>query len=183
MIAAVGKRLRAKMRGVDVLGRFSGNKFGVVLHKCTPDDMRIAAERLLAGVRDDVVQTKAGPVAVTVTIGGVVAPRHARTVEEILARAQEALNAAKAKRRGSFLAYRPNIEREEQRRQNQRTSDEIVGALNEQRVLLAFEPVVDTRESQGRVPRVSDAHPSHRRHDRRPRSTSSRSPNTSASCG
>ena len=35
--------------------------------------------------------TAAGPVAVTVTIGGVTAPRHARTVPEILARAQDAL--------------------------------------------------------------------------------------------
>ena len=49
------------------------------------------------------------------TIGGVVAPRHARNVEEVLSRAHEALNAAKSKRRGSFQAYRPNIEREEQR--------------------------------------------------------------------
>ena len=45
VIAAVGKRLRAKMRGADVLGRFSGNKFGIVLHKCTLDDMRTAADR------------------------------------------------------------------------------------------------------------------------------------------
>ena len=58
--------------------------------------------------RDDVVQTTAGPVAVTVTIGGVTAPRHARNVDEVLARAQEALDSAKAKRRGSFLAYQPN---------------------------------------------------------------------------
>jgi diguanylate cyclase (GGDEF)-like protein len=144
VIAAVGKRLRAKMRGKDVLGRFSGNKFGVVLNKCTFEDLRIAAERLLSGVRDDVVQTKAGPVAVTATIGGVVAPRHARTVEEILGRAQEALNAAKGKRRGSFLAYRPNIEREERRQQNRRASDEIISALNERRVLIAFEPIVET---------------------------------------
>ena len=62
-----------------MLGRFSGNKFGIVLNNCTPDDMAMAAERLLAGVRDDVVQTAPGPVAVTVTIGGVTAPRHART--------------------------------------------------------------------------------------------------------
>jgi diguanylate cyclase (GGDEF)-like protein len=148
VIAAVAKRMRAKMRGADVLGRFSGNKFGVVLNKCTFEDMNIAAERLLAGVRDNVVQTKAGPVAVTATIGGVVAPRHARSVEEILSRAQEALNAAKAKRKGSFLAYRPNIEREERRKENQRQSDEIVSALNERRVLMAFEPVVLTRSRE-----------------------------------
>jgi EAL domain-containing protein (putative c-di-GMP-specific phosphodiesterase class I) len=84
-------------------------------------------------------------VAVSVTIGGVVAPRHARTVDEILARAQEALNAARAKRRGSFMVYRPNIEREAQRQQNLRYGDEIIAALNERRVMIAFEPVVETR--------------------------------------
>ena len=101
-IGAVAKRLRAKMRGGDQLGRFSGNKFGIILNNCTPDDMEKAAERLIAGVRDDVVRTAAGPVAVTVTIGGVTAPRHASNVQEILARAQETLDRAKAKRPGSY---------------------------------------------------------------------------------
>ena len=88
--------MRSRMRGKDTLGRFSGNKFGIVLRDCTPDDMAIAAERLLAGVRDEMVPTSAGPIAVTVTIGGVTAPRHARSVAEVLARAQETLDAAKS---------------------------------------------------------------------------------------
>ena len=147
-IGAVAKRLRTKMRGGDELGRFSGNKFGIILNNCTPDDMNKAAERLVAGVRDDVVRTSAGPVAVTVTIGGVTAPRHAGNVQEILARAQETLDRAKAKRLGSFQVYRPNVEREALRRDNVRAADEIVTALNERRILLAFEPVVDTATRQ-----------------------------------
>jgi diguanylate cyclase (GGDEF)-like protein len=143
-IASVAKRLRAKMRGGDQLGRFSGNKFGVILNNCTPEDMEKAAERLIAGVRDDVVRTGAGPVALTVTIGGVTAPRHAANVPEILARAQETLDRAKTKRLGSFQIYRPNIERETLRRENVRAADEIVNALNERRILLAFEPVAET---------------------------------------
>jgi diguanylate cyclase (GGDEF)-like protein len=145
VIAEVAKRIRADLRGVDSLGRFSGNKFGVVLTNCTPEDMAVAADRLLAAVRDEVVQTSAAPVAITATIGGVAAPRHARTVDEILARAQESLDAAKAKRRGSFFAYRPSVEREAMRRENARATDEIVTALNERRILLAYEPVVEAR--------------------------------------
>jgi diguanylate cyclase (GGDEF)-like protein len=144
VISAVARRLRAKMRGGDSVGRYSGNKFGVILKTSTPDDIATTADRLLAGVRDDVVQTQSGPVAVTVTIGGVNAPRHARTLHEVLARAQEALDAAKMKRRGSFHAYRPNVEREVVRRQNVRSSEEIVRALNEHRIAIAFEPVVAT---------------------------------------
>jgi diguanylate cyclase (GGDEF)-like protein len=147
-IGAVAKRLRAKMRGGDQLGRFSGSKFGIVLNNCTPDEMEKAAERLVAGVRDDVVRTGAGPVALTVTIGGVTAPRHASTVQEILARAQETLDRAKAKRLGSFQVYRPNVEREALRRDNVRAADGIVSALNERRILLAFEPVVEAATLQ-----------------------------------
>lgn len=144
VIASVGRRLRSRMRGGDVLGRFSSNKFGVVLNTCTPDDLAMAADRFLAAVREDVVQTNNGPVAATITIGGVAAPRHARTVAEILAHAQESLDSAKAKRRGSFVAYRPNIEREAVRKENVRSTDKIVAALNERRILLAFEPLVRT---------------------------------------
>jgi diguanylate cyclase (GGDEF)-like protein len=142
VIGAVAKRVHSQMRGKDTLGRFSGNKFGVVLRDCTPDDLTIAAERFLAAVRDEMVPTAAGPVAVTVTIGGVTAPRHARSVAEVLSRAQETLDAAKGRRRGSFLAYRPNIEREALRRENVRATDEIVAALNERRIFLAYETIV-----------------------------------------
>jgi len=144
VIGAVGKRIRGLMRGKDTLGRYAGNKFGIVLRDCTPDDMAIAAERLLAGVRDEMLPTAVGSIAATVTIGGVTTPRHARIIAEVLARAQDALDTAKGKRRGSFLAYRPNIERETQRRENVRATDEIVAALNERRIFLAYEPVVTT---------------------------------------
>jgi diguanylate cyclase (GGDEF)-like protein len=148
VIAGIGKRVRSQLRGKDHLGRFSGNKFGVILHNCTPDDMNVAAERLLAGARDEVVQTSIGPVAVTVTISGVTAPRHARNVAEVLARAQDSLVSAKAKRRGSFQAYRPNPERDAQRQENVRATDEIIKALNERRVFLVYEPIVEIGSRQ-----------------------------------
>jgi diguanylate cyclase (GGDEF)-like protein len=148
VIGVVAKRIRSRMRGKDSLGRFSGNKFGLVLRDCTPDDMAIAADRLLACVRDEMVPTTAGPIAVTVTIGGVTAPRHARGLAEVLARAQETLDTAKGKRRGSFLAYRPNIEREALRRENVRATDEIVAALNERRIFLAYETVAAAASRQ-----------------------------------
>ncbi len=148
VIAAVAKRLRSRMRGKDTLGRFSGNKFGLVLRDCTPDDMAVAAERMLAAVRDEMVPTSAGPISVTVTIGGVTAPRHARSVAEVLARAQESLDAAKVRHRGSFQAYRPNVEREAMRRDNVRATDEIVAALNERRIFLAYETVAAAADRQ-----------------------------------
>ncbi|MBY0382144.1 MAG: bifunctional diguanylate cyclase/phosphodiesterase [Xanthobacteraceae bacterium] len=142
VITEVAHRIRARLRNVDVLGRFSGNKFGLVLKNCTADDMQIAAERFLAGIRDEVVPTKLGPVSLTASIGAISLPRHGRSTEEVTSRAQEALDTAKSRRRGSFMAWRPNVERETQRQVNIRVTDEIVTALNERRIVLAFEPVV-----------------------------------------
>jgi diguanylate cyclase (GGDEF)-like protein len=78
VITAVAKRIHSQLRAKDHLGRYSGNKFGLILNNCTIEDMRVAAERVLATTRDQVVSTSVGPVAVTVTVGGITAPRHAR---------------------------------------------------------------------------------------------------------
>ena len=149
VILDVAKRIRARLRGGDVLGRFSGNKFGLVLKNCTVDDMNVAAERFLAGVRDEVVPTRSGPVSVTVSIGAVALPRYARNTDEAINRAHETLDAAKRRRAGSFAAWRPNAERDAQRRVNIRVTDEIVTALNERRIVLAYEPVVKAAARDG----------------------------------
>jgi diguanylate cyclase (GGDEF)-like protein len=143
VISEVAARIRARLRGGDVLGRFSGNKFGLVLKNCTVDDMTVAAERFLAAIREEVVPTKSGPVSVTASIGAISVPRYARSADEAINRAQETLNASKTRRAGSFSLWRPNVERDAQRRVNIRVTDEIVTALNERRVTMAFEPVVD----------------------------------------
>ncbi|MGA2997779.1 EAL domain-containing protein [Bradyrhizobium sp.] len=145
VISEVATRIRARLRGGDVLGRFSGNKFGLVLKNCTVDDMNIAAERFLAAIRDEVVPTKSGPVSVTASIGAVSVPRYARSADEAINRAQETLDASKSRRAGSFSLWRPNVERDAQRRVNIRVTDEIVTALNDRRIAMAFEPVIDAR--------------------------------------
>lgn len=142
VILDVAKRIRARLRGGDVLGRFSGNKFGLILKNCTVDDMNVAAERFLAGIRDEVVPTKSGPVSVTASIGAVSVPRYARNTDEAVNRAHETLDAAKQRRVGSFATWRPDAARDAQRRVNIRVTDEIVTALNERRIKLAYEPVV-----------------------------------------
>jgi diguanylate cyclase (GGDEF)-like protein len=148
VISEVALRIRARLRGGDVLGRFSGNKFGLILRNCTVDDMNVAAERFLAAIRDEVVPTRSGPVSVTASIGAVSVPRHARGADEAINRAQETLDESKRRRAGSFSLWRPNVERDAQRRVNIRVTDEIVTALNDRRIAMAFEPVVEARSRE-----------------------------------
>lgn len=148
VICEIARRVRARLRGGDVLGRFSGNKLGLILKNCSVEAMNIAAERFLLAIREEIVPTTSGPVSITASVGAVNVPRYARTVDEVINRAQEALESAKGRRAGSFGSWRPNVERDAQRRVNIRVTDEIVTALNERRLVTAFEPVVHTDSRQ-----------------------------------
>lgn len=107
MIAAIAERLRTHKRGKDLIGRFSDNKFGIVLHECSLEDLFVAGNRFVSAVREAPFETSAGPLSLSVTAGGVVAPRYARDAGEILAHANIALEQAKAAGKGSFADYQP----------------------------------------------------------------------------
>jgi diguanylate cyclase (GGDEF)-like protein len=106
-IAAIAERLRTFKRGKDLIGRFSDNKFGIVLHECSLEDLFVAGNRFVAAVREAPFETSAGPLAMSVTAGGVVAPRYARNPSEILLHANIALEQARTTGKGSFVDYQP----------------------------------------------------------------------------
>ncbi len=142
MIVAVGNRLLGELRGSDVIGRCSGNKFGIILSNCSEQQMHATAERLLSVVRDLVIEIDAGPVASTVSIGCVSLPANAKTPQEAMMRAEEALTEAKHSRRASYAAFEHSAERDRARRSNLKIADELLAALNERRLTLAFQPLV-----------------------------------------
>ena len=143
VFAAVGRRIRAELREGDAIGRYSGNKLGIVLMNCSESDMHAAAERFHAVVRHDIITTETSAVAVTVSIGGVNLPRHGRTVRDAMARAQEGLHQARKRGYGHFVAYAPVPAREARQRANAELSSELVAALNDKRLKLSYQPVVD----------------------------------------
>ena len=148
MFATVARRIKASLRDGDAIGRLSGNKLGVIVQNCGERDMHVAAERFHGAVRNEVVITEGGSVAATVSIGGVALPRHGRSVNEALARAEEALHNARRRGHGHFFAYAHSRERAEQRRANAELSSDLVAAFNRHQFVLGYQPVVHagTRE-------------------------------------
>jgi diguanylate cyclase (GGDEF)-like protein len=144
VIVGIGQRLRGLARRVDAVGRYSGNKFGLVLANCDKERLASVTERLLASVRDTAIQTSRGPVATTVSAGCISLPHHAQTVEQALSNAEEALTVAKQMHRDSYVVYSPSREREKVRQHNMNVTDELVAALNERRIRLAYQPVVSS---------------------------------------
>ncbi len=148
VIGAVARELSKVLRKRDVIGRYGANKFGLILPRCGPDALHSASSRLLAHIADNSIQTSKGLIPVTISIGGVVAPRYAESAELALSRALEALDIAKRKGSNSYVCYEHSSEREAVRKQNLQIADEIISALNDQRMYLSLQPIVaaKTRE-------------------------------------
>ncbi|MDX5362166.1 MAG: bifunctional diguanylate cyclase/phosphodiesterase [Alphaproteobacteria bacterium] len=150
MIVSICRRLESVLRAGDVLGRVGSAKFGVILPDCEGPDMGRAAERLLAVVRDEVFETRAGPVSATVSIGGVSLPGFARTTHDAISFAEEALDQAKHAGRDTFVPYQANFQVQSGRKRNISVANQILSALKEGRMQLAFQPIVDARTGERR---------------------------------
>lgn len=142
LIQIVGQRLRSGLRDGDVIGRYSSNKFGLLLRDNEEGQLQPITRRFHNSIRDSVIESSAGALTASICQGYVLLPDQADTVPEILARSLEALEQAKASASYPIAVYEPNEQRESQRRKNIEMADRIVRALNERRILLALQPIV-----------------------------------------
>ncbi len=143
IIVAVGQLLDRSMRNTDVIGRIGGDRFGVVLSHCPPDDLAVTAEKLLAAVRQAKIDTHAGEIHVTVSIGAVAFKDHPPTVSEVMSRGDSALQLAKQQGRNCFALYEDSPAHREQRRYAISIVEEVQSGLKDGRILLAYQPIVD----------------------------------------
>jgi predicted signal transduction protein with EAL and GGDEF domain len=148
VISIVGRRIGRALRGKDCIGRFSSNKFGVVLNDCDGVGAETIAQRLMASVRDSVIDTSVGAVATTISVGGVLLPEHAGNAQAAIGRALRALEMARNSRSERFNLYRPCERRDSERRRAVGIADEIVRALNDRRMILALQPIVTSRSHE-----------------------------------
>jgi len=143
VIAGLAARLTENIRAADFVARYAGNKFALVLPDCGAEDAKSAARRLLETVTAAPFETSAGAIPATIRIGVVVGPRDGRTVQVLFQHAEEALDVARQRAGARFVAYSPSLAREDSRLHALQIADNIVSALNERRVELAFQPIVD----------------------------------------
>jgi diguanylate cyclase (GGDEF)-like protein len=148
VIVATGQRLARTLRGSDIIGRTAGNKFGIVLGESNETEVAVVAERLYTAVRNGVVETLAGPVSVTISIGAVLLPAGASTSQEAMLRAEEALERAKRKGRNGFAVFAKSAQRESSRRKLMSLADDIMTALDQDRLVLAYQPIVTSDSRQ-----------------------------------
>lgn len=144
VIAAIVRRLRGLIRRRDVLGRYATNKIGILLAPSQAEHMDYVANRLACGVRSTPIDTSAGAISTSVHIGGVAVPKDAKTAMEALHACEEALNNAKDRPEAPFQAYSSDPDVRAQRSSNRESTDAVLSALNERRIRLAYQPIINS---------------------------------------
>ena len=143
VIADIGKRVEDCARLGDIIGRAGGNQFGLILPDAADEEMRNVADQVLTSVRQDEVVTDAGPLAVSVSVGGILLPRDAVNGRDAMGRVDEALSKAKQQGRDRFVLHRASVNRDATRRKSLATGDAVMRAMREGRLTFAVQPIVD----------------------------------------
>jgi two-component system, cell cycle response regulator len=108
VLRELAARLAASIRGGDVVARYGGEEFVVLLRDTSVEAVPETAERLRRAVGDvPVVLADDLWVAVTVSVGGAAWPVHARSADELVRVADQALYAAKRLGRNRVQIGRP----------------------------------------------------------------------------
>jgi len=142
VLIEVGRRLDDCLRVSDLVGRLSGDRYGVLLPNCTDDDAAVAAGKILEAVRAAPIVTTAGPVAATASIGIASFCGRGSTSYEVITRAETTLADAKLSGHNCHLHYRSGENLRERERRCAEIADAVHRALREDRVTFAFQPVV-----------------------------------------
>lgn len=145
IIVGVGELLDRCLGSSDVAGRTDGDEFGIVLDSCSEAEIGAVADRIMRMVRDTSFETAAGPVAVTVSIGGIVFPTSAQNAYDIMTRAVTALQQAKRRGRNNFFLYHLTESQRRTLRNDIGVAKQVQRALAEDRLVFAYQPVVDAR--------------------------------------
>ncbi|MFA5951214.1 MAG: phosphodiesterase [Hyphomicrobium sp.] len=148
IIDAVERVLKSKLRSGDVLGRYSSNKFGIIVNDCDPGAMRIIAERFIDAVRNAKLETSSCQVTATIAIGAAAIPEHATTVPQAMSNALQALDRAKQTHMGTVAVYQPDLAYQNKRQRNITIADSVVKALNEGRMRFLLQPIVNSQTGE-----------------------------------
>jgi diguanylate cyclase (GGDEF)-like protein len=149
ILIEVGQRIDRCVRGSDVVGHLGGDRFGVILGNCPEDDISAVADKVMGMVSQNPIHTPGGPRDITVSAGGLSFPGFARTARDALTKAEIALREAKRKAPNRFFLSRLTEIQRHDRRRNLALADRVRKALEEDRLVFAYQPVIDARN--GRV--------------------------------
>lgn len=149
VIACTGERLAHIIGGSGFVSRIDGDVFGIFCHEAPSNEMAAMAKYVLRNFNEMPLATSVGPIAVGVSVGGVGVDRKSgREAATTLTKAEMAMRAAKAKGRNCFVSYSEAAHHVSDTKLLLESGDQFLRALHENRVKLAFQPVINSKEQR-----------------------------------
>ena len=150
LLVLVGERLAAETRiggrGPDVVARFGGDEFVLVLHRASPREGEAAARRLLAAL-DDSYDVGGLAVRSSAAAGLVHLPESGVDADELLRQADVAMYAAKAAGE-PLVVYRPELDTRSVA--DLARTERVRAWLSGGQLVLHYQPKVDLRTGEVR---------------------------------
>ncbi|RMD64616.1 MAG: EAL domain-containing protein [Alphaproteobacteria bacterium] len=151
VLVAVAQCLDRCLRATDVIGRLGSDRFGVLLNPCCETEAAAIGERILHTLRQETITLARNThLHVTASIGLVCFPKQARTSFDAIAKAEGALLKAKAAGRDCLYVYHLSEEQCRTFRASMKIGEQVTRALKDDRLVFAYQPVVDARTHEVR---------------------------------
>jgi diguanylate cyclase (GGDEF)-like protein/PAS domain S-box-containing protein len=146
LLKAVAQRLRATLRGEDIVVRMGGDEFVVIMKSVRDaDDVSEAALRITESLSSPIV-IDGRSLITTVSIGVSLYPRDGTDMGELLRHSDTAMYQAKERGRNNWQVFSPHMDR----RLKQRIAIEthLRLALETNQLDVHYQPIVDIRSNQ-----------------------------------
>lgn len=145
LLQAIAARLEDMTRAPDILARISGLSFALGLYETSEDDAEAIAVRLRETLSDVPYPSPHGPLFAEFDIACTTLGGQAQSAAEALMQTHAALQ-SHARPETTIARYTPDIALAHRpRRRHETTADDILAALNDRRISLAFQPIIDAK--------------------------------------
>ena len=95
VLQIIAARCRETVREIDILGRYGGEEFVVLLLETDIDGTCVMAERLRQCVAEPPISTDGGPLVITISLGIAILDKECTDLDNLLRRADQALYVSK----------------------------------------------------------------------------------------
>lgn len=148
LIEKTGHRLQQMMADRGYIARIDGDVFALFFREAPHAEMASVAHYILNAFYETPLRTSRGPIGVGISVGGMLVRPKTKAPGDFLAKAEMAMHAAKDRGRGRFVPYNEIAGEGAETRNVLQSGDAFMRALKDNRVKLAFQPVVNSQTNE-----------------------------------
>jgi diguanylate cyclase (GGDEF)-like protein len=107
ILRELSRTIQENIREIDLIGRYGGEEFSIILSETDKDAAQFAAERIRLAIQDKRIRVYDEELKITISIGISTFPYDSRDIERLIDKADSALYQAKQRGRNKVCTYEP----------------------------------------------------------------------------